>query len=254
MPKGVPTPFQPPVLPPPLYPLGLEAPLGGAHNPKIAIVEAHTTRWPKAGLVLYFSYFSYALLSLSINPMLGQKEITMKLLNAVVIGLMIGGPVSGQEYDPARFVSDSRKLSLCMLRVIQGDLEAAKEHIPLGFSGQEECQEAIDKKMEELKVGDELRECLSLVEQDEIVNAALKIALGFEGQEKCEEAIDQKKLERKELAEQQMQALERRNNSLIDQDILAACTELFDEKRTMAMTNSVCVRAFRQLGHPELKR
>jgi hypothetical protein len=143
--------------------------------------------------------------------MLGQKEITMKLLNAVVIGLMIGGPVSGQENGAVPVLSDK----------------------------------------------DELGDCLYMVEQGERVNAALKIALGFEDHEKCQEALDQQELELEVLQvskEQQMQALERRNNSLIDRDILAACTELFDEKRTMAMTNSVCVRAFRQLGHPELKR
>jgi hypothetical protein len=143
--------------------------------------------------------------------MLAQKEIVMKLLKAVVVGLMIGGPVFGQEKDAVPIVSDE----------------------------------------------DELSECLSLVEQGEKVTAVLKIALGFEDQEKCQEALDQQELELKVLQvskEQQRQALEQRNNSLIDRDILAACTELFDEQRTMAMTNTVCVRAFRQLGHPKLKR
>lgn len=47
---------------------------------------------------------------------------------------------------------------------------------------------------------------------------------------------------------------ERINNGLIARDVLAACTKLFAEQKTVAMTNSICVAAFRQHGHPELDR
>lgn len=43
-----------------------------------------------------------------------------------------------------------------------------------------------------------------------------------------------------------------RNQSLIDTDIWNACKGLYERDMTAAMTNSVCVLSFRQMGHPLL--
>ena len=106
--------------------------------------------------------------------------------------------------------------------------------------------------------GSQLNDCSSAVEQGDEVSAALAGALlGLDGQEKCLEALDERDSPRDQSADEaaiEIQIRERINNGLIARDVLAACTELFAEQKTVAMTNSICVAAFRQHGHPELDR
>ena len=43
-----------------------------------------------------------------------------------------------------------------------------------------------------------------------------------------------------------------RNRQLVDDDIRASCNDLYFSNKVSAMTSSVCVRAFREWGHPLL--
>ena len=103
----------------------------------------------------------------------------------------------------------------------------------------------------------QLDDCLRAVEQGDEVSAALDAALGVDKHEKCREALNERDSARDQSADEaaiEIRVRERINNGLIARDVLAACTELFAEQKTVAMTNSVCVMAFRQHGHPELDR
>ena len=86
---------------------------------------------------------------------------------------------------------------------------------------------------------------------------ALMATSGVTEDQDCLDALDEYKRSADQKAEQYLRQAElrvRANNRLIDRDVLAACTELFAEQKTVAMTNSVCVMAFRQLGHPDLDK
>ena len=105
--------------------------------------------------------------------------------------------------------------------------------------------------------GSQLDDCFKAVEQGDEVSAALDAALGVDKHEKCQEALDGRDSARDHSADDaamEIQIRERINNGLVARDVLAACTELFAEQKTVAMTNSICVTAFLQHGHPELDR
>jgi hypothetical protein len=149
--------------------------------------------------------------------MMGQREIAMKLLSALAVGLMLAGPVSVSAEDVVPTKPKGRPVDDCL-----GDEVAiALAQALMATSGVTEDQDCLDALDEYKRSADQKAEqYLRQAEQD------------------------------KRQAELRVRA----NNRLIDRDVLAACTELFAEQKTVAMTNSVCVMAFRQLGHPDLDK
>ena len=146
----------------------------------------------------------------------------MKLLSAFAVGLMLVGPVSVSAEEVAPSSPKGRPVDDCLRSVEQGDEVAiALAQALMATSGVTEDQDCLDALDEYNRSADqEAEQYLRQAEQDK----------------------------------RQAELRARANNRLIDRDVLVACTELFAEQKTVAMTNSVCVMAFRQLGHPDLDK
>lgn len=85
--------------------------------------------------------------------------------------------------------------------------------------------------------------------------------LSEERKQKREEQIVRDEARRAEIRaqkyEQELAKIEElaridKNNALIARDVYAACIALFNDEKTAAMTNEICVASFRQNGHPDL--
>jgi len=146
----------------------------------------------------------------------------MKLLSALAVGLMLAAPVSAETGEVAPTSPKGRPVNDCLRSVEQGDAASAAAEIALmdalGLVNDQDCLDALDEYNR--SADQEAEQYLRQAEQDK----------------------------------RQAELRGRANNRLIDRDVLAACTELFAEQKTVAMTNSVCVMAFRQLGHPDLDK
>lgn len=110
----------------------------------------------------------------------------------------------------------------------------------------------------------ELDKCLAAIDaEDPLAHAValLRLANDDEAYAECYAAHQQAEEARKTridaiyaASRERAQARQDLNNSLIDDDVLEACTDLFISNKIAAMTNSVCVNAFRRLGHPEISQ
>lgn len=117
-------------------------------------------------------------------------------------------------------------------------------------------------------------QCLRAIEENDAISVALNAALitsaldsiseqNIAKAEKCVSAnngvpsvfdrasnsfVPAAEIQRQEDADQRAA----RNQLLIDTDIWNACKGLYERDMAAAMTNSVCVLSFRQIGHPLL--
>jgi len=162
--------------------------------------------------------------------------------------------------------ADDSDLNECLGHVKRGDVPEAKISITvmknLGLTGHEKCQQALDNLnianaptiVERLAAKDgELKQCLEYLKQGEVDKAERQLKR-FSSREDIGYLTCRAEIYRFENKTSEIYLSyafrKKLNNYVVDLEVLVACERLYAEDETAAMTNSVCVEAFRRWEHP----